>query len=341
MTHRILVVEDDQDIGSLLQDSLTRVGYEVLRAQDGRRAVELVNDSLDLVILDIMMPGISGIETCKQIRETSNVPILFLTARSSTLDKTEGLLAGGDDYMTKPFSEDELHARVIAQLRRYTIYKEKQEPEEMFLVGGKLRVNEEFNEVWKEGRQIMLSDLEYRILKLLMSKRNKIFLPKIYMKVCGVSPTFTVPTIQSWCISGSCAPKLRRIRHIQHTFKRNGEEAIDLLHRKFSLTNKLAMLIFAAAIVSGVFFLSAQKITNELIDRYLSSDEYYQEESAKYIQKFSRYVSVNELATSDRKAFEAWVKKKTILPSPYRRTRFCNITPIILLKTNRLMERNG
>lgn len=103
MTHRILVVEDDQDIGVLLKESLMRAGYEVFTAQDGQRALELVNDSLDLVILDIMMPGISGIQTCKQIRESSNVPILFLTARSSTLDKTEGLLAGGDDYMTKPF----------------------------------------------------------------------------------------------------------------------------------------------------------------------------------------------------------------------------------------------
>lgn len=205
MTHRILVVEDDQDIGSLLQDSLTRVGYEVLRAQDGRRAVELVNDSLDLVILDIMMPGISGIETCRQIRESSNVPILFLTARSSTLDKTEGLLAGGDDYMTKPFSEDELHARVIAQLRRYTIYKEKREPEEMFLVGGKLRVNEEFNEVWKEGRQIMLSDLEYRILKLLMSKRNKIFSAQNIYESVWSQPYF-------YCSNNTVMVHIRKLR---------------------------------------------------------------------------------------------------------------------------------
>lgn len=175
MAYRILVVEDDEDIGDLLEESLTRAGYEVLRAKDGKRALQLVNDSLDLVILDIMMPGISGIETCQHIRKSSNVPILFLTARSSTLDKTEGLLAGGDDYMTKPFSEEELHARVIAQLRRYTIYQEKKEQEETFLIGGKLRVSEEFNEVWKEEKQIKLSDLEYRILKLLMNKRNKIF----------------------------------------------------------------------------------------------------------------------------------------------------------------------
>ncbi|MEK3904783.1 response regulator transcription factor [Paenibacillus sp. FSL R7-0179] len=205
MTHRILVVEDDQDIGVLLKESLMRAGYEVFTAQDGQRALELVNDSLDLVILDIMMPGISGIQTCKQIRESSNVPILFLTARSSTLDKTEGLLAGGDDYMTKPFSEDELHARVIAQLRRYTIYKEKREPEEMFLVGGKLRVNEEFNEVWKEGQQIMLSDLEYRILKLLMSKRNKIFSAQNIYESVWSQPYF-------YCSNNTVMVHIRKLR---------------------------------------------------------------------------------------------------------------------------------
>lgn len=205
MTHRILVVEDDQDIGDLLEESLTRAGYEVLRAKDGKRALQLVDDSLDLVILDIMMLGISGIETCQHIRKSSNVPILFLTARSSTLDKTEGLLAGGDDYMTKPFSEEELHARVIAQLRRYTIYQEKKEQEETFLIGGKLRVSEEFNEVWKEEQQIKLSDLEYRILKLLMSKRNKIFSAQnIYESVWG-QPYF-------YCSNNTVMVHIRKLR---------------------------------------------------------------------------------------------------------------------------------
>nr|WGD85459.1 two-component response regulator YrkP [Bacillus subtilis] len=206
MVYRILVVEDDEDIGDLLEESLTRAGYEVLRAKDGKRALQLVNDSLDLVILDIMMPGISGIETCQHIRKSSNVPILFLTStRSSTLDKTEGLLAGGDDYMTKPFSEEELHARVIAQLRRYTIYQEKKEQEETFLIGGKLRVSEEFNEVWKEEKQIKLSDLEYRILKLLMNKRNKIFSAQnIYESVWG-QPYF-------YCSNNTVMVHIRKLR---------------------------------------------------------------------------------------------------------------------------------
>ncbi|MGG1862304.1 response regulator transcription factor [Bacillus safensis] len=205
MTHRILVVEDDQDIGELLQESLTRAGYEVLRAMNGEQALKLVEDSLDLVILDVMMPGLSGIETCQHIRASSNVPILFLTAKSSTFDKTEGLLAGGDDYMTKPFSEEELHARVIAQLRRYTVYQEKKEQEETFLVGGKLRVSEEFNEVWKENQQIKLSDLEYRMLKLFMSRRNKIFSAQnIYESVWG-QPYF-------YCSNNTVMVHIRKLR---------------------------------------------------------------------------------------------------------------------------------
>ncbi|WFA86746.1 response regulator transcription factor [Paenibacillus amylolyticus] len=175
MTSRILVVEDDQEIRDLLRMSLVREGYEVTTAKDGEQGIELVNESLDLVILDIMMPGINGLEACIRIRERYNVPILFLTAKSGTLDKTEGLLAGGDDYLTKPFSVQELLARVIALLRRYTIYQDKKDYGETFLIGGRLKVSEQFNDVWKGSQKIELSDLEYGLLKLLMTRRNKIF----------------------------------------------------------------------------------------------------------------------------------------------------------------------
>ncbi|WP_339193567.1 response regulator transcription factor [Paenibacillus sp. FSL P4-0176] len=175
MTSRILVVEDDQEIRDLLRMSLVREGYEVTTAKDGEQGIELVNESLDLVILDIMMPGINGLEACIRIRERYNVPILFLTAKSGTLDKTEGLLAGGDDYLTKPFSVQELLARVIALLRRYTIYQDKKDYGETFLIGGRLKVSGQFNDVWKGSQKIELSDLEYGLLKLLMTRRNKIF----------------------------------------------------------------------------------------------------------------------------------------------------------------------
>lgn len=107
--------------------------------------------------------------------------------------------------MTKPFSEEELHARVMAQLRRYTIYQEKREQEETYLVGGSLKVSEEFNEVWKNGQQIKLSDLEYRILKLLMNKRNKIFSAQnIYESVWG-QPYF-------YCSNNTVMVHIRKLR---------------------------------------------------------------------------------------------------------------------------------
>ncbi|MGQ8872040.1 response regulator transcription factor [Paenibacillus polysaccharolyticus] len=175
MTGRILVVEDDKDIRDLLHLSLVREGYEVTTANDGEQGLDIINESFDLVILDVMMPGINGLETCIRIRERYNVPILFLTAKSGTLDKTEGLLAGGDDYLTKPFSEQEFLARVIALMRRYTIYQDKKDYGETFLIGGRLKVSEQFNDVYKGNQKIELSDLEYGILKLLMTRRNKIF----------------------------------------------------------------------------------------------------------------------------------------------------------------------
>ncbi|MCQ4087817.1 response regulator transcription factor [Saccharibacillus sp. JS10] len=175
MKNRILLVEDDREIRDLLKLSLSDQGYEVMTAEDGEQALDLVDASIDLIVLDVSMPGISGIKTCIQIRERFNMPILFLTAKSGTLDKAEGLLAGGDDYLTKPFAQHELHARIIALLRRYTVYQDKKEDQETFLIAGILKVSEEFNEVWKGSQKIELSELEYGILKLLMGKRNKIF----------------------------------------------------------------------------------------------------------------------------------------------------------------------
>ncbi|OWR32019.1 DNA-binding response regulator [Saccharibacillus sp. O23] len=175
MNNRILLVEDDREIRDLLKWSLAGQGYEVITAANGEQALEVVDDSIDLIVLDIAMPGLSGIGTCIRIRERFHMPILFLTAKSGTLDKAEGLLAGGDDYLTKPFAERELHARIVALLRRYTIYPDKKTDGETFLTAGNLKVSESFNEVWKGGRKIELSELEYGILKLLMGRRTKIF----------------------------------------------------------------------------------------------------------------------------------------------------------------------
>ena len=173
----ILVVEDDDDILEVIAILLKREGYRVLTAVSGGEALAQMEKEPNLVILDIMLPDISGIEVCKEIRTASTVPILFLTAKGGLRDKTEGLGAGADDYLVKPFFQEELLARVTALLRRYEQYRgiDEQKEEEAFLEEGVFRVSREFNEVYKDGRRIEMTDIEYRILRLLMEYKNKIF----------------------------------------------------------------------------------------------------------------------------------------------------------------------
>ena len=121
----ILLVEDDMDIREGVRILLEGEGYHVAEAENGRAGLSMLTEATDLVILDIMMPGMSGLRTCEEIRKVSNVPVLFLTAKSRESDKLVGLMAGGDDYLAKPFSYAELLGRVKALLRRYCVYKGK------------------------------------------------------------------------------------------------------------------------------------------------------------------------------------------------------------------------
>ena len=122
---KILVADDDPEIREVLRLLLTGEGYEVLEASDGSEAIALLNSAVDLVILDVMMPGTGGYAACAEIRKQSAVPVLFLTARSQDSDKSMGFSVGGDDFLVKPFSYAELISRVKAMLRRYCIYGTK------------------------------------------------------------------------------------------------------------------------------------------------------------------------------------------------------------------------
>ena len=145
--YKILVVDDNADIRELLEILLTSEGYAVTLASSGEQALQLLSPELDLVILDIMMPGISGIRVCEAIRKQSNVPVLFLTAKGQDEDISLGLRVGADDYLPKPFSHAQLTARVKSLLRRYRVYQGKSEPEEdEWLVRGPLRINRTYNE---------------------------------------------------------------------------------------------------------------------------------------------------------------------------------------------------
>ncbi|NLD19229.1 MAG: response regulator transcription factor [Clostridiales bacterium] len=175
----VLIVEDDEDIREGIRILLEGEGYNVTEAQDGFAGLEKFSEKTDLVILDIMMPGISGLKTCEEIRKISYVPVLFLTAKAQESDKLVGLMAGGDDYLAKPFSYTELLGRVKALLRRYQVYRGKDqgavEADDRFIALAGIRINEDFNEVYIRGNATEMSDIEYHILLLLMKHPKKIF----------------------------------------------------------------------------------------------------------------------------------------------------------------------
>lgn len=186
----ILVVEDDPDIREGIRILLGGEGYTVLEAGSGEEALNRINDAVDLVILDIMLPGISGLKVCEELRKVSNVPVLFLTAKSQESDKTIGFMAGGDDYLAKPFSYAELIARVKAQLRRYIVYRGKKQDMSMdtdhILTSGRLKVSMDRNEVWKDELPVDLTEIEYKILSLLIRHPQRVFSTHmIYENVWG------------------------------------------------------------------------------------------------------------------------------------------------------------
>lgn len=176
---QVLIVEDDADIREGVRILLESENYHVSEAENGRKGLELLNDETDLVILDVMMPGMSGLRTCEEIRKVSNVPVLFLTAKAQESDKLIGLMAGGDDYLPKPFSYAELLGRVKALMRRYKVYMGKnlgnEKEEEHYLEMKGIRIHETFNEVFVNDVEKEMSDIEYHILLLLMQHPGKIF----------------------------------------------------------------------------------------------------------------------------------------------------------------------
>lgn len=174
---KILVVDDHSEIREVSRILLESEGFLVEEAQNGEEAILKATDDIDLIILDIMMPNKNGYMACKEIREKTNVPILFLTAKSKESDKSMGFSVGGDDYLSKPFSYTELILRVKSLLRRYYVYKgaDNNKEEENIIYINNIEINLENKEVKKNGEEIILTDLEYKIILLMAQNRNKIF----------------------------------------------------------------------------------------------------------------------------------------------------------------------
>lgn len=196
--YSILIIEDDEDIREGIRILFSGENYRITEAGSGEEGLRLFSGDIDLVILDIMMPGISGLKTCEEIRRISNVPVLFLTAKSQESDKLIGFMAGGDDYLVKPFTYSELLARTKALLRRYTVYKGKDTPEQAiveesgYITRKSLKVSTTYNEVFRDGRKIELSEIEYRMLLLMMKNPGRIFSTKNLYESVWNEPYFYI-----------------------------------------------------------------------------------------------------------------------------------------------------
>ena len=171
----ILVVEDDKAIRKLITTTLEMEGYNYHTAENGRESIlESVSNQIDTIILDLGLPDIDGVEIIKKIREWSNIPIIVVSARSEDKDKIEALDAGADDYLTKPFSVEELLARLRVSLRRVRYDNNKNMKEATTFVNGKLKIDYSAGCAWIEEEEIHLTPIEYKLLFLLSKNIGKV-----------------------------------------------------------------------------------------------------------------------------------------------------------------------
>lgn len=182
MKYKILIVDDDRDLLEMLNQYFTLKNYTIITAENGVEAIEKINMNPDIILLDVNMPGMDGIEVCKRIRDIVSCPIIFLTARVEEKDRIMGLLSGGDDYITKPFSLKELDARIIAHLKREERIHKK--TEQRFY--GDLIIDYARKLVQIKGEELELTKLEYQIIEFLSMNPEVVFdKERIYEKISG------------------------------------------------------------------------------------------------------------------------------------------------------------
>lgn len=180
----ILVCDDDKEILNAIKIYLENEGYTIFKATNGLEALEVIEEKeIHLIIMDIMMPKMDGIRATMKIRESNNIPVIMLSAKSEDTDKIIGLNIGADDYITKPFNPLELIARVRSQLRRYTTLGSLETKENLFKSGG-LVIDDECKVVTVDGEEVNLTPVQYKILKLLTANAGRVFsMDQIYEKV--------------------------------------------------------------------------------------------------------------------------------------------------------------
>ncbi|MEC0370482.1 response regulator transcription factor [Paenibacillus chibensis] len=195
MQEKIMIVDDEADIVSLIEQAMTAEGYEVITASDGASALNMLSRSPDLIILDVMMPGINGFELCQMIRDEVSCPILFVSARQTEADRIQGLSIGGDDYITKPFSLRELKARVGAHLRG-SRRKIEGAAVRSLLRYGLLRIDLKGREVLLQHAAVPLTAKEFDIVELLALHPGQVFSKEqIYDRIWGLEASGDISTV--------------------------------------------------------------------------------------------------------------------------------------------------
>ena len=216
----ILVVDDDAPLREVVRYALTRAGFDVSEACDGAQALRtLATRSFDLVVLDVLMPEMDGLEVCRAVRATSRVPIVFLSSRGEELDKVLGLEIGGDDYLTKPFSPRELVSRVKAVLRRTAPDDAPAEVLHNPLQVGPIRLDPDTHRAWVGSDEIELTATEFRMLQVLMSRPGRVF-TRAELVAVGYQGNHHVSdrTVDS------------HLRRIRHKLRGCGSDPIETVH---------------------------------------------------------------------------------------------------------------
>jgi two-component system KDP operon response regulator KdpE len=199
MAEKILVIDDHEPLLKLISLSLEKQGFSIFTATNGEMGLALFQQiAPDLVILDIMMPGMDGWEVCSRLRQTSSVPIIFLTALSSDQNIVNGLLGGADDYLVKPFTTTELRARVIALLRRARTPHEQ--PDVLRFGGGDLIINRTERTVFAHGQQVSLSPIEYNLLLFMAERAGRILTAQLIFDTIWTPWAEAQPQSVKWYI---------------------------------------------------------------------------------------------------------------------------------------------
>lgn len=197
MNKKILIVEDDESILQLEKDYLEANGFTVSSALKGTKGLELaLGGNYDLLILDIMLPGVDGLEICKKVRETSDVPVLLVSARRDDIDKIKGLGLGADDYIVKPFSPSELVARVIAHINRFERLTSSKKEERLVIEIDSLKIDKEARRAFVNGKEIGFTNKEFELLTYLAESPDKIFSKEeLFEKIWQYDPLGETSTV--------------------------------------------------------------------------------------------------------------------------------------------------